>query len=176
MPKSYVILTPGASAVVSLVKPQPVRTGLLRNVQMMSYNGKQVYASELTKFAPYAIGQRVAAKEKWGEVYEIVEGKRIHVAYIYDSDKGNEQYSEYHFDDYRSPVTMPLSAVRRWLVVESVECLRVKDVTNFVELGVSGNDREEMFTNFPATIIKKHGPAAWDDNAYIFLTTFKDEQ
>lgn len=168
--KNHVILKDGATAVISRVKPQPIiENGVMKFVRPDKIEVTGSLHSMVTyilDFAPYRIGQKVAVKEAWAEKLVLSGGGKYNTSYAYRSD-----YSKDTRYGWRSPVTQPLEAVRKWAIVESVECVRVR--------GLTWEQVKSMCYASPYTfelhIISKHGKTAWEQNEYIFLTSFKIE-
>jgi len=195
--KSYVILNNGATAAMSRVNPQPTPSKNTDNRWDFSFLHKKGGTAGrnhtieslnddffgILNNAPYTVGQRVAVKESWAT-------KLISDNVVYRSDYPSD--TRYR---WRSPVTMPLEAVRTWAVVESRACVRVQDVTqeqakklvgegNCAPHRPSSTDcpkhadnslkRDCYYCEYKMDFIRKHG-IAWNNNEYIFLTQFKIE-
>lgn len=86
--------------------------------------------------SPWQPGEKLAVRESWAE--ECILG-RWTGKYLYKS-RDSEITEEYR-SDWRSPATMPLAYARRWLIVESVECKRVEEVTDDEAKGSGSHPR-----------------------------------
>lgn len=181
--KSYVILQNGATAAISRVNPQPEdglhdhdKYQMSIDSDMKGFWGVVADTGEMKRFnVPYAVGQRVAVKESWD--LHVVKDKNgvFRKQYTYRSDFPDEHPK---ILKWRSPVTMPLSAVRTWAVVESVACVRVKEILSNAEYLyrlTNGKDGIECGQKLYKLVTRKYGYDAWDNNDYVFLTTFKIE-
>jgi len=128
--------------------------------------------SLLIETAPYKVGQSIAVREPW----------YYYDGYRYAEDNTNPEFK------MSSPATMPRSAARTWLTVEKVECVRVREMPenkgkwilpydkNGFKIFVEGWGDEHTYDYNEALkfhITAKFGQSAWDDNAYVFLTSVK---
>jgi hypothetical protein len=153
----------GMLAVVELVKPQPHRNGdfWVWDKWIHACNN---FTSEMLNKSPYQPGQQVYVRGSWG-----VLGEDIFV--ISECDKYRNGNLDLNYITWKSPATMPKSAARFFPVVSKVECVRCKDIRPVVRNKMVGTDNEIM-----AEFINRYGQSVWDDNAFIFITTFKIEK
>ena len=80
----------------------------------------------IQKVPPFQPGERVAIKEPWDVLGTAYIGREYKpLAY---ARKGEDDF-EYEDFEWQTAETMPLEAIRQWLVPEKVEARRVKDVT-----------------------------------------------
>lgn len=73
---------------------------------------------------------------------------------------------------WRSPVTMPRSAIRTHLLVKDVLCVRVRDMTSEQAQAIwpdMGNIERMQ------ELHRKFGSDAWVDNVFIFITTIEKQ-
>jgi len=142
--------------------------------------------------APYQPGQQVYVREAWLDFLEGGGEVGSYIEYSYKSDNNEGLFF--------SPATMPKEAARLFPVVASVECVRCNsvhedDILNIVETMIvpsGGDDYYDYYRNYLGSqkvedwpwfntpppslksfIISKFGQSAWDNNAFIFITTFK---
>lgn len=132
---------------------------------------------------PYQPGSLIAIKEAWAyptkeyinDFPEVFNSNTI----IYKSDyfECDLRFVDCH---WRPPVTMPKSAVRLWVRIESVECKRCQDVNT--------DDLKSMAFNgtlgyspiwydlYSELFINKFGQQAWEENHFGFINNFKIER
>ena len=82
---------------------------------------------------PFAVGDIVGCKETWGEARPLVDTDGIGAHYaeskiIYKADYTEEQLKLMYIK-WRSPVTMPLKAIHKWIKIVSVECRRIQTLS-----------------------------------------------
>ena len=72
---------------------------------------------------------------------------------------------------------MPESAARKFAVCIGVEVVRCHDVSNeqLIAMGYTSFGIPIDVDKYKSDIITKHGQKAWDDNHYIFISSFKTE-
>lgn len=74
---------------------------------------------------PHAVGDIVGCKETWAYDWVHHANWGIYKKVIYKADTSEEKRIHY---SWRSPVTMPRGAIRKWLKIKSVDCKRVQDI------------------------------------------------
>jgi hypothetical protein len=72
---------------------------------------------------------------------------------------------------------MPEAAARKFAVCTGVEVVRCHDVSNeqLIAMGYTSPFAKLDVDAFNAAITRNHGQHAWDDNVYIFISSFKIE-
>lgn len=182
--KSHVILK-DATAVISRVKPQPIipKNTIRTEIEMSEercrfiFFGENQCISPLPTKLPYRIGQKVAVKEAY-----LIEDVGLGEVVVYKSDVPDTYPTG--SDKWLSPVTMPIRYVRKWAVVESVECVRVQGLTEeqYKATGAKQMHIDDLGCTwktykrgFESAFIAKYGQTAWEQNEYIFITCFKIE-
>ena len=113
---------------------------------------------------PYAIGQEVVVREKWGQyepdpLYYMYAAKFPEGAktYLYDNVVCN-------MPRWQSPATMPVSAARTMFRIVSCEAVRVRELkfSQRHALNITRQGEHEAY------IKSKLGQSAWDNNDYVF--------
>jgi len=173
------------TAIVTLVKPQPIPSNSdktaynfdMRNskhfhmAQNVSVEDMNTRFRGILDFAPYQPGQTIAVRESW-HIRGWLNGME-HYAYKADGEScPTTRCDEEIYNTWRSPVTMPREAVRTWLLVKDVCCVRVQDMTS-----------EQAQTIWPDTnniermqdLHRKFGSDAWADNVFVFITTIEKQ-
>lgn len=178
----------GTVAVVELVKPQ---SDGIRESPFVKSGIETIHGYEIK--APYPQGQQVYVREKWVKGCDW-DGLGDMPPYKFGY-QGSEWVSSGDWYDgnredgialaipWKSAATMPKSAARLFPIVASEKVVRVKELSNYQLVLVCGHKYGHMvnysmdFTNAcNEWLIAKFGQSAWDNNAFIFITTFKIEK
>lgn len=165
-----IILHEGQTAVWDVCKVQPSRpeytklwvnpaTNKLCWGQNMPepYDGQDVHIDAKEFTLPYEVGERVYLREPWMNWID---------HYVYkDSPEAN------NVPKWMRAAHMPEAAARKFAVCTGVEAVRCQSVNyeQLVSLNIATIGILKM------SIIRNHGQHAWDDNVYIFISTFKPE-
>jgi len=119
---------------------------------------------------PYDLNARIGVKETWST-------RLISDDVIYRAD-----YPKDTCYVWRSPVTMPSSATRTWLVPKECELKRVRglSVEDAIAFGFKSYLREhdacvDLLDQVKELIISRLGQHAWDDNHFIFIYDIQKE-
>lgn len=186
------------TAIVTLVKPQPIPANADKTAynfdmgnskhfhiaQNVSIEDMNTRFSGILDFAPYHTGQTIAVRERYGNY--ALDNPNCSAAYwmyaadypigakTYEYPDGDDDSVTCDFPMWRSPVTMPREAVRTWLLVKDVMCVRVQDMTSeqaqAIWPGMTNIERMQK-------LHRKFGSDAWENNVFIFITTIeKNEQ
>lgn len=186
------------TAIVTLVKPPKwckrieLQGGDATNPEcysMVDKNGNNAINFQdeyltLKDFIPYAPGQTIAVRERYGNY--ALDNPNCSAAYwmyaadypigakTYEYPDGDDDSVTCDFPIWRSPVTMPREAVRTWLLVKDVMCVRVQNMSSeqaqAIWPGMTNIERMQE-------LHRKFGSDAWENNVFIFITTIeKNEQ
>jgi len=192
------------TVIVVPVKPQPVfDNGVgkwLKNANIQEVGEQDVVIDYMIKHAPYSVGQKIGIREAWRpENMKNHDNYEIGVRYRSDNRWKHVPDDKFYWiwanskvaDQWRSPATMPRSAIRQWPICEAVECVRVRDMTEQHVNGVLRRDSNGFKIFIPAWgdehttdhtealkqhIIAKYGQSAWDNNIYVWLVTVKNQE
>ena len=154
---------------------EPQRMNTYGNYIACSFCGYGIEISGEYMFPiPYAIGQEVVVREKWGQyepdpLYYMYAAKFPEGAktYLYDNVVCN-------MPRWNSPATMPVSAARTRFIPVSCEAVRVRDVTADMILpilslkSIYNRNIVNLLSDFHKYATGKLGQSAWDNNDYIF--------